>query len=173
VSDAFAPFARRLTRTYVVLAVALIVLVVATTSVLAFLIYVNALNETIGAYAQRVTERAASYERQGESLRAYAPKLVNEIGGARVRVLVYDDAHRLLAQSERRSAIAAGPFTRAAAAFLGLRPSILRVAGGSIVIAPDLAGFARLLGRYLTFVLPIGALAVVGAWLIGRGVTRR
>ena len=63
--------------------------------------------------------------------------------------------------------------TRAAAAFLGLHPAAVSVSGGTIVVAPDLAGFARLLERYLTFVLPIGALAVLAAWLIGRAITRR
>ncbi len=172
-SDAFSPFAARLTRGYVFLAVALIVLVVATTSVLAFLLYVGALNESLGTYAQRATARAAAYQRAGEPLTEYAPKLANEIGGARVRVSVYDDAHRLIGQSARRGAFAAGRVTRAAAAFLGLHPAVVDVPGGSIVVAPDLAGFSRLLGRYLMFVLPIGALAVLAAWLIGRAVTRR
>ncbi|HVR46873.1 MAG TPA: HAMP domain-containing sensor histidine kinase [Candidatus Binatia bacterium] len=172
-SDSFSPFAARLTRGYVLLAVALIVLVVATTSLLAFLLYVGALNEAIGTYAQRATERSAAYERAGEPLSAYAPKVANEIGGARVRVSVYDDAHRLLAQSARREAFAGDRITRAAAAFLGLHPTVVSVSGGTIVVAPDLAGFARLLQRYLTFVLPIGALAVVAAWLIGRAITRR
>ena len=49
----------------------------------------------------------------------------------------------------------------------------MSVGGGTIVVAPDLDGFARLLGRYLAFVLPIGALAVFAAWLIGRAITRR
>jgi signal transduction histidine kinase len=173
VSEPFAPFAARLTRGYVVLAVALIVLVVVATSVLAFLLYVGALNESIGTYAQRITELATSYERRHEPLSAYAPELVSQIGGARVRVLVYDDAHRLLAQSARRTSLVAGRFTRVAAAVLGLRPAVVTVSGGTVVIAPDLAGFARLLERYLTFVLPIGGLAVFGAWLIGRGITRR
>lgn len=171
--EPFAPFARRLTRSYVVLAVLLIVLVVATTSVLAFLLYVGALNESIGVYAQRVSERAEPYQRRHELLNAYAPALVSEIGGTRVHVVAYDDAHRMLAESEHRSPSASGRFARAAAAFLGLHPAIVRVAGGTIVISPDLGGFARLLGRYLTFVLPIGGLAVVGAWLIGRAITRR
>ncbi len=172
-TNSFSPFAARLTRGYVLLAVALIVLVVATTSVLAFLLYVGALNESIATYAQRATERAAAYERAGEPPSAYAPKLVNEIGGVRVRVAVYDGEHRLLAERAPRGPLAADRVTRATAAFLGLHPAVVSVPGGTVVIAPDLAGFARLLERYLTFVLPIGALAVVAAWLIGRAITRR
>ncbi len=169
--EPFAPFAARLTRGYVVLAVALIVLVVATTSVLAFLLYVGALNDSLGSYAQRVTERAEAHEGRHEPLSAYAPQLVGEIGGARFRILVFDDAHRLLAQSARTAN--GDRLTRIAAAALGLHPATVRVTGGTIVIAPDLAGFARLLSRYLSVVVPVGALAVVSAWLIGRAITRR
>ncbi len=171
--DSFAPFAARLTRGYVVLAVSLILLVVATTSVLAFVSYVGALNDSIGNYAQRFGARAAEYRRGGRPLTGYAAALVKEIGGARVHVSVYDSAHRLLAQSPRRNAMTGARATRAAAAFLGLRPATVAVDGGTIVVAPDLAGFARLLSGYLEFVLPIGAVAVLVAWLVGRGITRR
>jgi two-component system, OmpR family, sensor kinase len=168
----FAAFAKRLTTSYVLLAVALIVLVVATTSVLAFILYVGSLNETIAASAQRATQRAQMYERQHEPLNEYAPQLATEIGGSRVGVRIYDDSHRLLAASSRANATA-GRLTRATAAVFGLRPSVVRVAAGTIVIAPDLAGFTRLLARYLAFVVPIGALAVLVAWLLGRAITRR
>ena len=171
--EPFAPFARRLTRGYVLLAVALIVVVVATTSLLAFLLYVGSLNEAIGAEAQRVAQRASAYERLRQPLSRYARVLASEIGGARVVVRAYDEEHRLLAQSGGRTTAGPGRFTRTVAAVLGLHPSVVRVDGGTIVVAPDLDGFARLLGRYLMFVLPIGALAVAAAWLIGRAVTRR
>ncbi|MGC1381977.1 MAG: HAMP domain-containing sensor histidine kinase, partial [Candidatus Baltobacteraceae bacterium] len=60
-----------------------------------------------------------------------------------------------------------------AAAMLGVRPAVARVNGGSVVAAPDLAGFGRLLARYLAFVTPIGAVAVIIAWWVGRNITRR
>jgi two-component system OmpR family sensor kinase len=166
----FAPFARGLTRSYVVLAVALIVLVVATTSVLAFLLYVGTLNETIGAVAARITQRAESYERMNQPLNAYASAAA-ATGGPRVNIRVYDQQHRVLAQSGANAA--PGRFTRATAALIGLRPAVVSVVGGTIVVAPDLQGFARLLERYLLVVLPIGALAVFVAWLVGRAITRR
>ena len=166
----FAPFARGLTRSYVVLAVALIVVVVATTSLLAFLLYVGTLNETIAAVAARVAQRAESYERASQPLNAYAAAIA-ATGGPRVDVRVYDDQHQLLAQSGGNAS--PGRFTLATAAVFGLRPSVVSVVGGTIVVVPDLQGFARLLERYLLFVLPIGALAVFVAWLIGRAITRR
>jgi two-component system OmpR family sensor kinase len=171
VSEAFAPFASRLTRGYVLLAVALIALVVLTTTILAFLLYVGTLNDTIANDARRVTERALGYQRLHEPLNAYAPALAAQSGGARVGVRIYDGEHRLLAQSGPESGT--GRLARGAAALFGLHPAIVRVTGGAIVIAPDLAGFSRLLERYLTFVTPIGVLAIVAAWLAGRAVTRR
>ncbi|HET6274506.1 MAG TPA: HAMP domain-containing sensor histidine kinase [Candidatus Cybelea sp.] len=170
-SEAFAPFASRLTRGYVLLAVALIALVVLTTSILAFLLYVGTLDDAIGNDARRITERALAYERLHEPLGAYASTLAGEAGGTRVGVRVYDGEHRLLAQSGGEGV--AGRFTRGVAALFGLHPSIVRVDGGSIVVAPDLAGFSRLLERYLAYVTPIGVLAVIAAWLAGRAVTRR
>jgi two-component system, OmpR family, sensor kinase len=172
VSEPFAAFAKRLTAGYVLLAVALIVLVVATTSVLAFILYVGTLNDAVGTDAQRATQRALAYQRLDEPLSAYAPPLAAEIGGPRIVVRIYDDARRLLASSSGATA-ATSRFTRAAAAAFGLRPAVVNVPGGTIVVAPDFAGFAHLLSRYLVFVLPVGALAVLAAWLIGRGVTRR
>jgi two-component system, OmpR family, sensor kinase len=173
VPEAFASFARRLTRSYVVLAVALILLVVLTTSILAFLLYVGTLNDSIAADAQRIEQRALAQERSHEPLEAYAQALAGEAGGARVALRVYDSQHRLLASSDRTNATAGSRFTRTAAAIFGLRPAIVDVTGGSVVVAPDLDGFARLLERYLAVVLPIGALAVIAAWLVGRSITRR
>lgn len=170
--EPFSAFAKRLTNGYVLLAVGLIVLVVSTTSVLAFALYVGTLNDAIGTDAERATQRAFVYERLNRPLFAYAPQLAAEIGGPRIVVRIYDDAHRLLASSNGGGP-EAGRFTRAAAAVFGLRPAIVGVEGGTIVIAPDFAGFGQLLAHYLEFVLPVGALAVLAAWLIGRAVTRR
>ncbi len=169
--EPFAPFAARLTRGYVILAVALILLVVTTTSVLAFLLYVGALDDAMAAYAQRAATRSAVYQRERLPLTSYAAMLVNEIGGARAHILAYDDDRRLLAESTRRHA-SDGRFTGAVAAVFGLRPAVVPVPGGTIVIAPDLEGFTRLLGRYLLVVLPIGMLAVLIAWLAGRRIAR-
>ena len=171
--EPFAPFARSLTRGYVLLAVALIALVVITTSVLAFLLYVGTLNEAIANDASRVTERALVHERSHQPLSSYAPALASEIAGPRVAVRIYDDQRRLLATNERANTLGAGRFTRTVAAIFGLRAAFVTLDGGTVVIAPDLAEFARLLERYLIVVIPIGALAVGVAWLIGRAITRR
>ncbi len=170
-AEPFAPFTARLTRGYVVLAVALIALVVATTSFLAFLLYVGALNDSAHSSAQRAVQTAQALERGGAPLRTYAAEVAREAGGSRVRVLVYDDQHRLLAASSPRNP--ATPLIRAVAGLLGVHPAVASIRGGTIVAAPDLAGFVRLLGRYLAFVVPIGAIAVVVAWYIGRSVIRR
>lgn len=172
-SEAFAPFARGLTRSYVLLAVALIALVVLTTSVLAFLLYVGTLNEAIAGDAQRASAQASAHAALHEPLRTYAPSVANEVGGSRVAVRVYDQNRNLIAQSARANTGTPGRLARAVADLFGLRPHVVRIAGGTIVVAPDLGGFARLLQRYLIVVLPIGALAVFAAWLLGRAITRR
>jgi two-component system, OmpR family, sensor kinase len=172
VPEPFAPFARRLTRGYALLAVALIVLIVATTSVLAFLLYVGTLNEAIANDAQRIAQRALAYQRQGKAPRAYAATLAQEISGPRVAVRIYDDQHRLLAANDAGSA-AGNRLTRIAAAVFGLHSAVVHSDGETIVVAPELGRFNRLLARYLAVVLPIGTLAVLLAWLAGRSVTRR
>ncbi|MBV9334015.1 MAG: HAMP domain-containing histidine kinase [Candidatus Eremiobacteraeota bacterium] len=170
--DSFAAFGRRLTRSYVLLAVALIALVVVTTSVLAFMLYVGTLDAGIASEAQRAAARAASYAAQNEPPRRYAAALVDEFGSRRVGVRVYDAQHRLLASSHE-GPVAAGRFTRTLVALAGLHSAVVPVSGGTIVVVPELAGFARLLGTYLAVVVPIGALAVCVAWLFGRAITRR
>ncbi|HEX3458779.1 MAG TPA: HAMP domain-containing sensor histidine kinase [Candidatus Baltobacteraceae bacterium] len=169
--EPFAPFAARLTRGYVILAIALILLVVTTTSVLAFFLCVGALDDAMAPYAQRAATRAAAYTRERLPLTSYAGTLVNEIGGARAHVTAYDNDHRPIAQSTRHHT-SDGRLNRAVAAVFGLHPAVVPVAGGTVVIAPDLEGFTRLLGRYLIVVLPIGALAVLIAWLAGRRIAR-
>ncbi|HEY1867034.1 MAG TPA: HAMP domain-containing sensor histidine kinase [Candidatus Cybelea sp.] len=170
--DSFASFGRGLTRSYVLLAVALIALVVATTSVLAFVLYVGTLDANIASEAQRAAARAAAYERLNEPLQNYAANLADEIGSRRVSVRIYDLEHRLIAAS-RPGPLARGRFTRVLGALTGLQPAIVNVNGGTIVVIPELAGFARLLATYLAVVIPIGALAVLVAWLVGRAITRR
>jgi signal transduction histidine kinase len=172
VAEPFSPFARRLTRSYVLLAVALIALVVTTTSVLAFLLYVGTLDEAIANDAQRAATQALVHERQGQPVQTYAAAVAGELAGSRVTVRVYDSNRQLLAQSGG-SNTAPGRLTRAVGAIFGLHPAVVAVAGGTIVVAPDLHGFARLLQRYLVVVLPIGAVAVLAAWLLGRTITRR
>jgi two-component system OmpR family sensor kinase len=152
--------------------VTLIVVVVVTTSVLAFLLYVGTLNDAIANEAHRAELSAIGHQRLHESLKEYATSVVAETGGSRVGVRIYDDSRNLLARSDRGTE-PAGRLTRAAAAVFGLHPAIVRVPGGTIVVTPDLEGFARLLERYLAVVLPIGALAVLAAWLAGRAITRR
>jgi len=165
----FVAFARRLTRGYVVLAVVLIALVVGATSTIAFFGYATNLNDAVAESADRASQRTAVLEKQGESLAQIAPQLVGDEPHSRVGVTVFNDAHvRLAGRQTRPSRIA-----EAIAALLGIHPQAVRITGGTIFAEPDLDGFAGLLGRYWLFILPIGAVAVVVAWLIGWRVTRR
>jgi two-component system, OmpR family, sensor kinase len=168
-SPPFAPFARRLTRSYVVLAVLLIFIVVATTSALAFIVYVSALNDSTTEVAKRVSDQAAAYEQQRETLTQYAPELV-KASTHHIGVLVYDNDRHLVAGTAFSPP---GRLARATAALFGLHPSVARVSDGRIVVVPNVSGVTGLLLQYLAVVLPIGALAVLCAWLAGRSITRR
>jgi two-component system OmpR family sensor kinase len=150
----------------------LIALVVLSTSVLAFVLYVGTLNAGIANEAQRAAARAATYARLNEPLQRYAGALVGEIASRRVGVRVYDTQHRLIAAS-RQAPPGTGRFARTLVALAGVHSAVVPVDGGTIVVSPQLAGFARLLETYLAIVLPIGAVAVVVAWLFGRAITRR
>ncbi len=168
----FTAFGARITRGYVLLALALILLVVGTSTVLAFLLYAATLNDGVHSAEQRVTSRAAAFAGAHEPIEQYASTLVNEVGHGRIDIAVYDTNHRLLAgktQVDNADRRAIGLF----AAILGLHRATARIPGGVAIIRPDLDRFGNLLLRYWSVMLGVGALALIAAWLIGRRITRR
>ena len=171
--ESFAPFARRLTNGYVLLALALIAVVVSATSLLAFLLYVGTLNDAIVTDAHRAAQRAVSYEGLHQPLREYAPALAGEIGGPRVSVRVYDEEHNLLAASDRATSVDWPVHARGSGDFRASSGDRTRYRRNDRRRYRICRASYVLLERYLAFVLPIGALAVIAAWLIGRTITRR
>ncbi len=168
----FVRFGRRITRGYVVLACALLFLVVAATSTLAFGLYARTLDDALTSAAQRASDHVAQARAAHQTLAQAAPQIAKELGRGRLRVTIYDDAHRLLAgSSEPRTAN--GRALSMLVSLIGIHRQRVDVDGGSISIAPDIGGFGTLLFWYWSFVIPIGLIAVVLAWLIGRSITRR
>ncbi|HEY8312614.1 MAG TPA: HAMP domain-containing sensor histidine kinase [Candidatus Baltobacteraceae bacterium] len=168
----FQSFGARITRSYVLLALALILLVVGTSTVLAFLLYAATLNDGVNSATQRVTSRAAAFAGAHETIAQFAPKLVGEAGHGRIEIAVYGTDRRLIAgktQAENAHRRAIG----ALATILGLHRATARIPGGVVVIRPDLDRFGGLLLRYWSIMLAVGALALVAAWLVGRRITRR
>jgi signal transduction histidine kinase len=165
----FRAFSRRITRSYVVLAVALIVLVAATSTALAFILYAGTFNFSLDSMQQRYEQRVQYYELQHQTVQQYAKTLYNEETHVRTKIGIYDAQHHLLA-GDIPPPTARG---RALAALMGLRPRFIHLQdGGVIVIEADFDAFMYLVIRYYEFIVPVGLLAVVIAWLVGRAITR-
>lgn len=170
----FTSFRSRITRGYVLLAVALIVVVVGVSSALAFLLFSRSMNDSIAGAAQRAADTAARMMAPGMSLQQAAPQIVASIGRRAFHVVIVDKSGRRLAQNERE-----GPPSPARAmviAFgraIGLPRARVPVPGGAILIGADVDRFGELLLWYWSLMLPIGALAVLIAWVAGRRITAR
>ena len=163
----FSAFGRRLTRAYALLAVALIVLVGAATSAVAFIGYVSTLNDGIVSTTQAVKRDVATFEKRHEPIGQYAQALVESQTRPRIRVTVYDTRHNLLAGGSAHSS----RVTSVVVALLGLHHTEIDVPGGEIHIGPDIDGFARYQVQYWLTILPIGILAMLLAWFIVRRIT--
>ncbi len=166
---AFARFANRLTRGYVVLAISLIALVGLTSSILAFVLYAVGYNEALDAQQARVEQRVQYYEAQHLPLAKYAQKLIIDEEHSRSHIVVFGPRHeRIAGKFERPNRLA---FVLAAS--LNMHPRRIAIKNGEILLLPDFDGFLRLMSRYWRVLLPVGLIAVLLAWLAGRSISRR
>ncbi len=158
----FTSFRRRLTRSYVLLVTALIVVVGATTTILAFASYIDNVQDAM-AQAQARVRAAASQPPSAIVHAAHGP----------IHIIVFDRSHRIEAGSPQQRSTGARAVNTIASLF-GLHTIHVPVADGSTAsIAPDIARFGGFLAWYWSIVFPVGALAILAAWLIGRAITRR
>jgi two-component system OmpR family sensor kinase len=127
---------------------------------LAFALYAGTLDEAVSSAAQRAATMAAQERAAHRSLAEAASAIVERLGHGRVSILVYDDARHLLVGRPQPH-------------LFGFRRQIVHISGGAIVAEPDLSRFLLLLVWYWSIVLPVGAVAVLVAWLVGRNLTRR
>ncbi len=170
----FASLSRSITRAYVALAVVLILAIVAASTALAFLLYARGMNDAVASAAQRASEIAGRLITPAHPLAQVAPRLAASVGRSRFRVLVLDDRGRPLAQNERRQSAGAGrAVVIAIGRLVGLPRVQVPIAGGTIAISADFDRFGQILLWYWSIMLPIGALGVLAAWLIGRRITAR
>jgi two-component system OmpR family sensor kinase len=168
-SAPFAQFSRRITQGYVILAVLLILLVAVSSSILTFVLYATNYNQSMDAAIARVHQRIDYYRSQHETLAQFGPQLVKDETPSRFRLLIFDTNHNLIAGStERPSSI-----TVAASALLNMHPRHIHLDDGVIEVQPDFEGFAKYTERYWMTIIPVGILAVILAWLVGRAITRR
>jgi signal transduction histidine kinase len=170
----FGSFRSRITRGYVLLAVALIVLIAGATSALALLLFSRSMNDSIAGISQRAQTVAAQIMGPNGSLESAAPLIVQRVGRRQFHVAVIDNSGRVLAQNEREGPpSAARAFVITIGQAIGLPRVRVPIRGGAILIGADFDRFGELLLWYWSIVLPIGVLAVIVAWLAGRGITAR
>jgi len=135
----FRNFARRITRGYVILAVALIALVAGASSAFFIIGFASTFNQSIDAGATRVQERARDLAAQHLTLAQLAPKITAYEPNAKSRILVLDSQHRVVAGGSAQL----DDSQRFIAAALALRPRFVGVpGGGTIVLEPDVADFS-------------------------------
>ncbi|HTZ55587.1 MAG TPA: HAMP domain-containing sensor histidine kinase [Candidatus Acidoferrum sp.] len=166
----FRNFARRITRGYVILAVALIALVVGASSAFFVIGFASTFNQSIDAAQARMEKRVDDLTAQHLTLAQLAPKVIADEPNSRSRILVLDSQHRVVADASAQL----NDSERAIAGLLFLRPRFVGVpGGGTIVLEPDIADFSHSLVRYWERILPIGLVAVIIAWFAGRVITGR
>ena len=170
----FTSFRSRITRGYVLLAVALIVVVVGVTSALAFALFSRSMNDSLAGVSARAADTAARIMGPHGTLAQAAPAIVAATGRRAFHVVVVDQSGRRLAQNERE-----GPPSPARAAVIAFGRAIglprirVPVRGGAILISADVDRFGELLLWYWSILLPIGIVAVLVAWIAGRRITAR
>lgn len=162
--SSFSAFSGRVTRSYVALACLLIVLVVLTSSLLAFMIYTSALDEAVTETAARASDMAAQESAAHRSTAQIASAIVSRLGRGRIHVVAFDSRHRLLAGS---------PAPPSLLSLFGARPRLVPIPGGIVVVSPDFSRFLTILAWYWSIMLPVGVVAVLIAWFAGRRLTRR
>ncbi len=166
----FRNFSGRITRGYVILAVALIALVAGASSAGAIIGYVTTFNQAIDAAQQRVQQRVNDYAAQHLTVAQMAPKIIAEEPTTRSRIYVLDSQHRTIAGASAELTDSERAFT----AVLAMRPRFVGVpGGGTIVLEPDVADFQRALLHFWERLVPIGIVSVIIAWLAGRAITGR
>lgn len=165
----FRAFAQRITRGYVILAVALIALVAGASTALAITGFAGAFNATIDSAQARVQQSITTYQAQHLTLAQFAPKLIQAEPHSRFRILVLDPQHNIIAGASAQLS----DNERRVSAVLGLHPRFVPVpGGGSVVLEPDISDVTHYLERYWRVIVPIGIIAVLIAWFAGRAITR-
>ena len=166
----FRNFSRRITRGYVILAVALIALVAGASSAFAIIGYATNFNQSIDSAQARMQQRVHDLAARHETLAQIAPQVLAAEPHSRSRIFVFDSQHRVIAGASAQL----NDSERVFAALLLLRPRFVGVpGGGTIVLEPDIADFSNSLAHFWERMIPIGIVAVVLAWLAGRTITGR
>jgi signal transduction histidine kinase len=168
------------------LALALIVLVAGTSTVLTFSLYARTLDDSIGTAMQQAVSEASYYREQHLSLKEAAKKTVTDIGHSGLLISISDASPRSINDTSVHQSLAdnwghrqihretfAAHFFEISALLFGLHPGFAHASNMDIEIYPDFERLVGLFALYWAIVLPVCALALLTAWLIARRITHR
>lgn len=168
----FASFRRRLTRSYVLLVTALIVVVAATTTILAFASYIGNVQDAMAQAQRHVNDSVSANAAAHLTFAQAGPKIVAAAGRGPIHVIAVG-ANRTIVAGASQERSAGDRIVDAIASAFGLHSVHVRADGGTISIAPDIGRFGGFIMWYWSIVLPVGGIAIIFAWLIGRAITQR
>jgi two-component system OmpR family sensor kinase len=163
--------ARRLVVAFVAAAVGLMLLIGVASTLFTFRLYAQTSNEVIAHATRTIERRIAQNESQHMPLTVLAPRLSADLARPRIHIAVYADDRQLISES--------GPpappdgLVGAIASLMGLQRARIPVTGGFVSVTADLTQLQRTLQAYWLWMLPVGLVAVVLAWVAGVAITRQ
>ncbi|HEY4439346.1 MAG TPA: HAMP domain-containing sensor histidine kinase [Candidatus Elarobacter sp.] len=164
-------FASRLALREAAVAAVLILLLGAASELFLARTYAANANDVIALAAATLDRRLAETRAAHRSLRDTAKEIAGDIARPRVRVAIFDNNHRLLAQSAPPHA--AVGWVGALAALMNLRQTQIVVEDGYVTITADLTTLERIMRDFWVVMGPLALVAIVLAWAASFAVARR
>ncbi len=171
----FASLAKRLTAWYVFVAMLLLALVVGASSVFAFTLFARATNEAADSGARVARDYEARARNRHQSFDSASKVLLSRLDrpGLRVRIIppgVRDDkrirdSHPIPPTDGRARALYAFD------SLIGVKGARVPFLGGRVFIFETPDRIAQVLTAYLVGVVPLGLIAALLAWILGRVIT--
>lgn len=125
-------------------------------------------NESLAATATRVRDKVQANEDADKAIEEYAKSVVAAEARPHVKIIAFDDSHKLIAGSRDRTR--GSNVTGAVAALVGLTRQPVDAADGTFLVLPDYDWFTGLLFQFAMAIVAIIAVAAIAAWYIARRV---
>ncbi len=170
----FNAFSARITRAYVLLALAIVLSMAVVLSALSLMLFARGASESLAGATQRVSDAAARFQSAGVPLEMAAPQIVRAAGHTPFHVVVVNARGTPLAQNERdRPPSPSHAIFGAIGSAIGLPRARVTVPGGSILIFSDFDRVGEILLWYWEVAIPVAIVAMLVAWFVGRRITAR
>lgn len=168
----FAAFRSRITRAYVLLALALVLGIAVTLSALSLMLFSRGAADSLAGASQRVTDAADAAMAHGATLEQAAPAIIRAARRSHFEIVVFDDRGRPIAQNEHgRPPAPSHAILVAIGDAIGFPRAHISVRGGTIEMMGDFDRLGQILLWYWEVTIPIAVAAMLIAWLVGRRIT--